>query len=160
LRDLVSYEKKRNEANLEHSRDGENHNRGWNGGVEGPTRDPEVNELRAREQRNLILTLLTSQGVPMLMAGDEMGRTQQGNNNAYCHDSPLTWIDWAGADRRLMEFTRRLIHFVREHGGLRPGRWLDGRPAAEWAEKDVSWFRIDGAEFGVLDWDRPAPRAL
>jgi isoamylase len=160
LKDLLSYEKKKNEANLEHNRDGENHNRGWNGGVEGPTTDPEVNALRAREQRNLILTLLTSQGVPMLLAGDEMGRTQQGNNNAYCHDSPLTWIDWEGADRHLIEFTRRLVHFVREHGGLRPGRWLDGRPAAEWAEKDVSWFRIDGAEFGVLDWDRPAPRAL
>jgi glycogen operon protein len=160
LRDLLSYEKKRNESNGEHNRDGENHNRGWNGGVEGPTTDPEVNALRARQQRNLILTLLTSQGVPMLMAGDEMGRTQQGNNNGYCHDGPLTWIDWAGADRPLMEFTRRLIHFVREHGGLRPGRWLDGRPAAEWAEKDVGWFGINGVEFGMLDWDRPAQRAL
>ncbi len=160
LRDLLSYEKKHNEANGEHNRDGENHNRGWNCGVEGTSADPEVNALRARQQRNLILTLLSSQGVPMLLAGDEMGRTQEGNNNAYCHDGPLTWINWGAADAGLMEFTRRLIHFVRFQPGLRPGRWLDGRPAAEWAEKDVSWFGTDGVEFGVLDWDRAARRAL
>jgi glycogen operon protein len=160
LLDLLSYEKKRNEANGEHNRDGESHNRGWNCGVEGPTEDAAVKALRARQQRNLILTLLLSQGVPMLLAGDELGRTQQGNNNAYCHDSPLTWIDWSAADFKLMEFTRRLIQFVCHQPGLRPGRWLDGRPAAEWAEKDVSWFRVDGVEFGVLDWDRAAQRAL
>jgi glycogen operon protein len=160
LLDLLSYERKRNEANGEHNRDGESHNRGWNCGVEGPTDDAAVNALRARQQRNLILTLLLSQGVPMLLAGDELGRTQQGNNNAYCHDSPLTWIDWSAADFKLMEFTRRLIQFVCHQPGLRPGRWLDGRPAAEWAEKDVSWFGVDGIEFGVLDWDRAAQRAL
>ncbi len=160
LLDLLSYEKKRNESNGEHNRDGENHNRGWNCGAEGPSEDAEVKALRARQQRNLLLTLVCSQGVPMLMAGDEMGRTQQGNNNAYCHDGPLTWLDWEGADRGLMDFVRRLIQFARHQPGLRPGRWLDGRPAAEWAEKDVSWFGPDGVEFGVLDWDRAARRAL
>jgi glycogen operon protein len=160
LGDLLTYEKKRNEANGEHNRDGEHHNRGWNCGAEGPGSDPEVAALRMRQQRNLMLTLLASQGVPMLMAGDEMGRTQQGNNNAYCHDGPLTWLDWSAADPGMMDFTRRLIHFVRGQPGLRPSRWLDGRPSAEWAEKDVSWFGIDGVEFGVLDWDRSAQRAL
>jgi isoamylase len=160
LRDLCTYEKKRNEANGEHNRDGENHNRGWNCGVEGPTEDAEVNRLRSRQQRNLLLTLLASQGVPMLMAGDELGRTQQGNNNAYCHDSSLTWVDWQGADQGLLAFARRLIHLVRERPGLRPAHWLDGKPPAEGAEKDVSWFGPDGIEFGVLDWDRATRRAL
>lgn len=120
-----------------------------------------MNALRARQQRNLLLTLLTSQGVPMLTAGDELGRTQQGNNNAYCHDGPLTWVDWVNADQKLHDFTRRLLHFVRSVPGLRPvGRWLDGRPVAEGAERDVTWFGTDGIEFGVLDWDRAAQRAL
>jgi isoamylase len=161
LLDLLSYEKKRNEANGEHNRDGESHNRGWNCGVEGPTLDSGVNALRARQQRNLLLTMLTSQGVPMLTAGDELGRTQLGNNNGYCHDGPLTWVDWVGADRSLLDFTRRLIHFVRGLPGLRPvGRWLEGRPVAEGAERDVTWFGVDGVEFGMLDWDRAAKRAL
>jgi glycogen operon protein len=161
LRDLVSYEKKRNEANGEQNRDGESHNRGWNCGVEGPSEDPEILALRGRQQKNLLLALLTSQGVPMLTAGDEIGRSQQGNNNAYCHDGPLTWVDWASADRSLLDFTRRLIAFVRGVPGLRPvGRWLDGRPLAEGAERDVTWFGIDGSEFGMLDWDRAAQRAL
>ncbi|HTV19848.1 MAG TPA: alpha-amylase family glycosyl hydrolase, partial [Polyangiaceae bacterium] len=161
LTDLLSYEKKRNEANGEHNRDGESHNRGWNGGVEGPTTDADVLALRARQQRNLLLALLTSQGVPMLTAGDEIGRTQQGNNNAYCHDGPLTWVDWAGADRGLLDFTRRLLQFVRATPGLRPvGRWLDGRPLGEGAERDVIWFGVDGVEFGMLDWDRATHRAL
>ena len=160
LLDLLSYEKKRNEANGEYNRDGESHNRGWNCGVEGPTQDPAVLALRARQQRNLLLTLISSQGVPMLMAGDEFGRTQQGNNNAYCQDGPLSWLDWSGLDHGLLEFTRRLIHFVRRVQGLRLARWLDGRPSDRWPEKDVSWFGPDGLEFGVLDWDRAARRAL
>jgi isoamylase len=160
LRDLLSYERKRNEANGEFNRDGEGHNRGWNCGFEGPTEDPVINALRARQQRNLLLTLLTSQGVPMLLAGDELGRTQQGNNNAYCHDNPLSWLDWKGADLGLFEFTRRLIQFVRNVPGARLARWLDGRPSSKWPEKDVSWFGTDGIEFGMLDWDRAARRAL
>jgi glycogen operon protein len=160
LRDLLTYGEKQNLANQEGNRDGEHHNRGWNCGVEGVTGDRSVNTLRARQQRNLLLTLLTSRGVPMLMAGDEMGRTQLGNNNAYCHDSPLTWLDWSLADLDLVRFTQRLVHFVRHQPGLRPARWLDGRSANEWAEKDVSWFRPDGAEFGGHDWDRAARRAL
>jgi isoamylase len=160
LLDLLSYEKKRNEANGEFNRDGESHNRGWNCGVEGTTSDPAVTALRARQQRNLLLTLLTSQGIPMLMAGDELGRTQQGNNNAYCQDGPLSWVDWGAMDSGLLEFTRRLIHFVRRVPGLRLARWLDGRPTDKWPEKDVSWFGPDGVEFGMLDWDRAARRAL
>src|SRR4029453_11456315 len=105
LRDLVSYNKKHNEANKEGNRDGESHNRSWNCGAEGPTKDPEINALRARQQRNFLATLLLSQGVPMIAHGDELGRTQQGNNNVYCQDNETSWIDWANADAELMEFT-------------------------------------------------------
>jgi isoamylase len=160
LLDLLSYEKKRNEANGEYNRDGENHNRGWNCGSEGPAQDAQVLALRSRQQRNLLLTMLASQGVPMLTAGDEFGRSQQGNNNAYCQDGPLSWLDWSTVDAGLLEFTRRLIGFVRQVPGLRLARWLDGRPTDKSSEKDVSWFGPDGVEFGMLDWDRAARRAL
>ena len=160
LRDLLSYEKKRNGSNGESDRDGEQHNRGWNCGVEGETEDTEINRLRARQQRNLLLTLLTSRGVPMLSAGDELGRSQAGNNNAYCQDGPQSWIDWNAADHELLEFSQRLVHFVRQQPGLRPARWLDGGPAAEWAERDVSWFGPGGSELIAHDWDRPGQRAL
>jgi glycogen operon protein len=160
LLDLLSYEKKRNEANGEYNRDGESHNRGWNCGNEGPSQDPVVQALRRRQQRNLLLTLLCSQGVPMLLAGDELGRTQHGNNNAYCQDGPISWLDWNTIDTGLLDFTRRMVHFVRGVPGLRLARWLDGRPSELSPEKDVSWFGPDGIEFGVLDWDRAARRAL
>src|SRR6185312_11944772 len=104
LRDLVSYNEKHNEANGEDNQDGESHNRSWNCGVEGPTDDPAINELRARQQRNFLVTLLLSQGVPMLLAGDECGRTQRGNNNTYCQDNELAWFDWDGRDEQLDAF--------------------------------------------------------
>ena len=115
LRDLVSYNDKHNEANGEDNNDGESHNRSWNCGVEGPTDDPEVNTLRARQQRNFLATLLLSQGVPMLLAGDELGRTQRGNNNAYCQDNEISWVDWRTIDEDLLRFTRRPARAARDH---------------------------------------------
>ena len=128
LRDLVSYNDKHNEANGEDNNDGESHNRSWNCGVEGPTEDLQIRELRARQQRNFIATLLLSQGVPMLCHGDELGRTQDGNNNGYCQDNELTWIDWAAADEGLIAFTREVATLRREHPTFRRRRFFDGRP--------------------------------
>ena len=130
LRDLVSYNEKHNEANGEDNNDGESHNRSWNCGVEGPTDDPEVNELRARQQRNFLATLFLSQGVPMICHGDELGRTQQGNNNGYCQDNELTWIDWEHADDDLLAFTRTVSALRREHPTFRRRRFFEGRPVA------------------------------
>src|SRR5262249_56166504 len=115
--DLVSYNDKHNEANGEDNRDGESHNRSWNCGVEGPTDDPDVLALRSRQQRNLLSTLLLSQGVPMLLHGDEQGRTQQGNNNVYCQDTPLAWVDWGpdAVDTDLLAFVSSLVHLRRAH---------------------------------------------
>ena len=129
LRDLVSYNEKHNEANGEGNNDGESHNRSWNHGVEGPTDDPAINELRARQQRNFLATLLLSQGVPMLLAGDEIGRTQLGNNNAYCQDSELTWIDWEHADQDLLSFTASAADVPPRAPGL-PAAALVPGPAA------------------------------
>ena len=128
LRDLVSYNEKHNEANGEDNRDGENHNRSWNRGAEGPTDDPAINALRARQQRNFLATLFLSQGVPMLLAGDEIGRTQHGNNNAYCQDNEMSWIDWEHADQDLLYFTVSLLAFRRAHPVFRRRRWFQGRP--------------------------------
>ena len=130
LRDLVSYNEKHNEANGEDNRDGENHNRSWNCGVEGPTDDPEVIALRARQQRNFLATLLLSQGMPMLLGGDEIGRTQHGNNNAYCQDNEISWFDWDHVDGALLAFTQRLIDFRRAHPVFRRRRWFQGAVAA------------------------------
>src|SRR6185437_14028837 len=115
LRDLVSYNEKHNEANGEDNQDGTDDNRSWNHGVEGPTDDPEINALRARQQRNFLTTLLLSQGVPMVLGGDEFGRTQNGNNNAWCQDNELSWFNWDQADGELLEFARRVIRMRREH---------------------------------------------
>lgn len=128
LTDLVSYNDKHNEANGEENRDGESHNRSWNCGVEGPTDDEAVRALRARQRRNFLATLLLSQGVPMIGHGDELGRTQRGNNNAYCQDSELTWIDWEHADEGLLEFVRRLVAFRRSHQVFRRRRFFTGLP--------------------------------
>jgi isoamylase len=127
LRDLVSYNDKHNEANGESNRDGENHNRSWNCGAEGPITDPEILTLRARQQRNFLATLMLSQGVPMLLGGDEIGRTQHGNNNGYCQDNEVSWYDWAGADERLLQFTRRLIRLRQRHPVFCRRRWFQGR---------------------------------
>ena len=157
LRDLVSYNEKHNEANGEDNQDGESHNRSWNCGVEGPTDDPEVNELRARQQRNLLATLLLSQGVPMLLGGDEIGRTQQGNNNAYCQDNEISWFDWDDVDEDLLEFTRRCIALRKDHPVLRRRRWFFGQPIR--GNLDIEWYRPDGGAMEDDDWES-APRTI
>jgi isoamylase len=156
LRDLVSYNEKHNEANGEGNRDGESHNRSWNCGVEGPTDDAEVNALRARQQRNFITTLLLSQGVPMIAHGDELGRTQQGNNNVYCQDSELSWIDWAQADTDLKEFTCTVAGLRANHPVFRRRRFFSGRAVRQRGGgglADIAWFAPDGSEMSDEDWE-------
>src|SRR6184192_2637671 len=159
LRDLVSYNEKHNEANGEDNRDGTNSNRSWNCGVEVPTDDPEVNRLRARQMRNFLATLFLSQGVPMLLSGDERCRTQHGNNNAYCQDNELSWLDWSLDERRssLLEFTQRLIRLRQEHPVFRRSTFLEG-VAETSGLPDVYWFRPDGRRMTRRDWDSGPPR--
>jgi glycogen operon protein len=152
LRDLVSYNEKHNEANGEENRDGESHNRSWNLGAEGPTDDPAINAARVRQQRNFLATLFLSQGVPMLLGGDEYGRTQHGNNNAYCQDNEISWFDWEQADRALVEFTRRLIAFRLEHPVFRRRRWFKGGDADDHKLPDIAWFKPDALEMTEQDW--------
>ena len=154
LNDLVSYNDKHNEANGEGNRDGHDHNLSWNHGVEGPTDDPAVVGLRERQKRNFLATLLLSLGVPMLLHGDEMGRTQQGNNNAYCQDNALTWQDWS-PDRKardLLAFTRRLIRLRKAHPIFRRAKFYYGRHLHGAEVKDLTWFRPDGKEMQEEDW--------
>jgi glycogen operon protein len=151
MSDLVSYDQKHNEANLEDNRDGEDHNRSWNCGVEGPTDDPDVLELRDRQRRNLVVTLLLSQGVPMWSGGDELGRTQIGNNNAYCQDNEISWYDWEAADEDFLEFCARVSRFRHDHPVFRRRRWFHGRPIR--GIDDMAWFRPDGAEMTEEDWN-------
>ncbi|MCH9760780.1 MAG: glycogen debranching protein GlgX [Actinomycetia bacterium] len=156
LADLVSYNEKHNYANGEDNNDGESHNRSWNCGVEGPTDDPEITMLRAQQQRNFITTNLLSQGVPMLCHGDELGRTQHGNNNGYCQDNEITWIDWANADQRLIEFTRSVAELRAAHPVFRRRRFFDGLPVRRRGTvnlPDISWFTPDGSEMSDEDWD-------
>ncbi|MHC3394228.1 glycogen debranching protein GlgX [Streptomyces lavendulocolor] len=156
LRDLVSYEHKHNEANGEGNRDGTNDNRSWNCGAEGETDDPEVNALRRRQVRNLLTTLLLSTGVPMLVAGDEMGRTQGGNNNAYCQDNELGWVDWSlprrPGPKGLLELTRRLLALRHAHPVLRRRAFFSGRPQGADGLRDLAWFTAAGAEMTEGDW--------
>jgi isoamylase len=159
LRDLVSYNQKHNEANLEGNRDGADDNRSWNCGVEGPTDDPEVLALRARQQRNLLATLVLSQGVPMLAGGDELGRTQCGNNNAWCQDNEISWLDWEHVDTDLLEFTRRLIRLRREQPVFRRRDFLVGSNERS-GLPDVVWLRSDGVELAGDDWKREDWRSL
>jgi glycogen operon protein len=160
LRDLVSYNEKHNEENGEDNRDGEDHNRSWNCGVEGPTDDPDVVALRARQQRNFLATLLLSQGVPMICGGDEIGRTQLGNNNAYCQDSELSWFDWGDADEDMLEFARRLIRFRAEHPVFRRRRWFLGRRIHGSGVDDVSWFTPGGEEMDDDSWSEGYAKSL
>jgi len=160
LRDLVSYNEKHNEANGEGNNDGESHNRSWNGGVEGPTDDEAVNQLRSRQQRNFVTTLLLSQGIPMLLAGDELGRTQQGNNNAYCQDNELSWIDWDNGDSKLCEFTRRVIELQARHPVFRRRGWFKGQPVRRAGGSDIAWFRPDGVEMSDEDWNQEHAKAF
>src|SRR6266536_2321804 len=157
LHDLVSYNEKHNEANGEGNRDGTDDNRSWNCGVEGPTDDPAVLALRARQQRNFLATLLLSQGVPMLLGGDELGRSQGGNNNAWCHDNEISWIDWAGADEELLAFTRQLIQLRRDHPVFRRRRFFQGKGEHL---PDVWWMRPDGRRMTRRDWDNTESRAI
>lgn len=154
LRDLVSYEQKHNDANGEDNNDGESHNRSWNHGVEGPTDDEEVLSLRARDQRNLLTTLLLSQGVPMLLHGDELGRTQLGNNNGYAQDSEITWVHWDKADRTLLDFTAALVRLRREHPTFRRKRFFTGQAVRDGERlDDIVWLHPDGRPMEDGDWD-------
>jgi len=161
LQDLVSYNEKHNEANKDDNQDGENHNRSWNCGVEGPTKDKNVLALRARQRRNFLATLLLSQGVPMICHGDELGRTQQGNNNGYCQDNELTWINWDEADANLVAFTEKVAALRHDHPIFRRRRFFDGRPTRRGAGlPDIEWFRPDGSEMTEEDWDSGFGRSI
>jgi isoamylase len=162
LRDLVTYEEKRNEANLEENRDGTNDNRSWNCGVEGETDDVAVNALRDRQRRNFLATLLFSHGVPMLLAGDEFGRSQQGNNNGYCQDSEISWVNWEHDDsaRSHVAFTKRLIALRHQHPVFRRPSFLTGLEHEDSGAPDVWWFRPDGRAMTQGDWERGDASAL
>ena len=162
VRDLVTYEKKRNLANGENNRDGWDDNQGWNCGVEGETDDGEVRSLRMRQQRNLLATLLLSQGVPMLTSGDELGKTQQGNNNPYCQDNETSWIDWEldGQRRALLAWTREIVALRKREPVFRRRRFLRGERIAGSLSKDIAWFRPDGKEMAIEDWQSPKRSTL
>jgi glycogen operon protein len=161
LRDTVSYNERHNEANLEENRDGHNHNHSWNGGVEGPTDDVQVIALRRRQVRNLLTTLFFAQGVPMLLAGDELYRTQQGNNNAYCQDNAISWLDWSGlkADDSLLQFVRSLVEIRRTHPELRRDTFLKGALYTSHT-RDISWWHAGGHELSDQEWNDPELRTL
>jgi glycogen operon protein len=163
LNDLVSYNDKHNEANGEDNRDGSDNNHSWNHGVEGPTDDPAIRALRERQKRNLLATLLLAQGTPLLLAGDEFGRTQNGNNNAYCQDSETNWIDWEGIDedgRALTDLVRTLIALRDQFPVLRRSRFFTGEPRGELGIKDVSWLTPAATEMTEENWRDPMARAL
>ena len=159
-RDLVSYNEKHNEANGEGNNDGESHNRGWNCGVEGETDDPEINALRSRQQRNLLTTLLISQGVPMLLGGVEMGRTQHGNNNGYCQDNEISWYHWDDVDSDLLAFVSGLIHFRANHRAFRRRQFFQGRPLHGNEAGDVGWYDPNGTKMTDEDWNNAEVRAM
>jgi glycogen operon protein len=158
LEDLVSFNDKHNDANGEGGADGENHNRSWNCGAEGETKDACVSACRARQKRNFLTTLMLSQGVPMLLGGDEAGRTQRGNNNAYCQDNEVSWYDWQGVDEDLLAFTRRLIDLRKRHPVFRRRRWFQGRPIR--GTVDLGWCKPDGAEMSDVDWEAGFARSV
>ncbi|MBC7559372.1 MAG: glycogen debranching protein GlgX [Dermatophilaceae bacterium] len=164
LRDLVSYNEKRNDANKESNKDGESHNRSWNCGAEGETDDAAVNALRRQQQRNFLTTLLLSQGVPMIAHGDEIGRTQHGNNNVYCQDNELAWIDWklAQSERQLLAFTSAVVSLRKEHAVFRRRRFFAGDAAhgGQSALGDIEWFSSDGTEMDEEDWRNGYARTL
>ncbi|MDQ2723971.1 MAG: glycogen debranching protein GlgX [Actinomycetota bacterium] len=162
LADLVSYNDKHNEANGEEGRDGADDNRSWNCGVEGPAGDPVINDLRARQHRNFLATLFLSQGVPLLMAGDEMGRSQGGNNNAYCQDNETSWLDWSQRDHNLelLGFTRQLLDLRLSHPGLRRRGWFQGRPIRGRGQADIVWLDPSGEEMSDEQWEQSFARSL
>jgi isoamylase len=162
MTDLVSYDEKHNEANGEGNRDGESHNRSWNCGVEGPSDDLAVNMLRERQKRNFLATLLLSQGVPMISHGDELGRTQGGNNNVYCQDNELSWVDWGNAPRHdgLTRFTASLTKLRAEHPLFRRRRFFTGEAFGDNKLPDIAWLRIDGAPMTEGDWNAPTATTM
>src|SRR5699024_4576719 len=163
LADLVAYNDKHNAANGEDNQDGESHNRSWNCGVEGATDDPEILQLRSRQQRNFLTTLFISQGVPMLSHGDELGRTQQGNNNAYAQDNELAWMDWEEPDTALHAFTRQLISFRRDHPVLRRRRFFTGATVGVDSDEglpDIAWFDPSGSQMDTEAWTTSFARSL
>ena len=162
LHDLVTYNEKHNEANLEESRDGSNDNRSWNSGVEGETDDPAINALRTQQKRNFIATLMLSQGVPMLLAGDEWNRTQRGNNNPYCQDNEISWTDWSITPEKdkLLEFTAHMIRLRREHPLFRRRHFFQGRPIRGSEVKDIVWINTDGGEMTDAEWRESHARCL
>jgi isoamylase len=162
LNDLVSYDSKHNEANGEDNRDGSDNNNAWNCGAEGPTNDPQINALRALQKRNMLATLLLSQGVPMILAGDEMGRTQQGNNNAYCQDNETSWVNWSlsEADLELLDFVTRLIKLRHDHPVFRRRNFFQGRPIRGSDIKDIHWIKPDGTEMNDKEWAQDFARSL
>jgi isoamylase len=160
LNDLVSYNDKHNEANGEENRDGDPNNQSWNCGVEGPTDDPKIDRLRRKQRRNFLTTLFLSQGVPMLLGGDEFGRPQKGNNNAYCQDNEISWFDWQRADTQLFEFTRRLIQLRKDHPVFRRPKFFQGRRIRGSEIKDVMWFNPGGSEMSDENWASPFVRCL
>ncbi len=162
LCDLVSYNHKHNEANGENNRDGSDNNDSWNMGAEGPSDDPAINTLRERQMRNFLATLILSQGVPMLCGGDEMARSQEGNNNAYCQDNELTWFNWkfTPSQQRLVEFTRKLIHLRLEHANLHRRKFFQDRVIRGSIARDIAWYNTDGNEFADESWGTSWNRAL
>jgi len=160
LHDLVSYQEKHNSANGEDNNDGESHNRSWNCGHEGPTDDESINQLRAKQKRNFLATLFLSQGVPMLVAGDELGRTQKGNNNAYCQDNEISWLNWQEADQELISYTQNLIRYRNEHPVFRRRGWFQGRPIHGSEVEDIKWFTPGGKPMNEEHWDHEWAKSL
>ncbi len=160
LNDLVSYNDKHTAANGENEMDGEKHNNSWNCGVEGPTDDPAVNSLRQQQKRNFLTTLFLSQGVPMLLAGDELSRTQQGNNNAYCQDNEISWINWETADKELLAFTQKVIEIRKNHPVFSRRRWFQGQPIKGAGVTDIAWFNHDGSEMNEEHWNSGFAKSL
>jgi glycogen operon protein len=162
LTDLVSYNDKHNEANGEHNRDGNSNNLSWNCGVEGPTDNADINALRAKQKRNMLATLLLSQGIPMICAGDPIGHSQLGNNNAYCQDNSITWMDWnlGPEERDLMAFVQRMINLRRRHPIFHRRRFFQGRPIKGANVKDVLWLSAGGNEMTEDEWRDPSFHCL
>jgi glycogen operon protein len=162
LADLVSYDRKHNEANGDSNQDGHDENLSWNCGVEGPTDDEEILALRRRQQRNFLMTMLLSQGVPMIRAGDEIGQTQLGNNNAYCQDNEISWLSWKldSHNRHLLDFTRHLVDVFHNHPALRRRKFFQGRRIRGSEIRDLVWFRSDGVEMTEEDWNADSSRAI
>jgi isoamylase len=160
LQDLVSYNEKHNEANGEDNNDGESHNRSWNCGTEGPTDDPEINRLRQKQKRNFLTTLFLSQGVPMIVAGDELSRTQHGNNNAYCQDNEISWLHWKDTDHDLLRYTQKLIHLRKNHPVFCRRRWFQGQLIKGVGVEDIAWFLPNGEEMSDEHWNNDFAKSL